>query len=453
MKKTFNKILTAGVAALASVALLTGCGTGGAGGGGTATPTTEDGRTVVTFWHSMGGVSGAEIDRIVTNFNNSQDGIEVRAYFQGEYEEALTTFHAIAGTAQAPAIMQVFDVGTMSIAQSGHIIPVQQFIDRDNHDISVIEASIISYYQIGGQFYSIPFNSSTPVMYINMDAFRAAGLDPYSPPATFEAIEEAARVIVDSTDGAMRGFALNAWGWMWEQLLANQGALLMNNNNGRTGTPTEVGYTFEEGYSILSWIARMVAEGTFANYGGNWQDMYAGFFAEDVAMIICSSASAVDMITNSPFEVGIAFMPHPANRSREGVVIGGASLWLVDHGDDDLHNAAWEFMKFVQRPEVQAQWHVGTGFLAINPAAYNEPVVIEAWEEMPQLRVTVDQLQATNVSYATQGAIMDMIPFGRTIIETTFEDVFNGGDPTQALNTATDRLNAAIEEANLIRGS
>ena len=446
MKKNLWKVLTAGVALLLSVMLLASCGNGG----GTDTPTTEDGRIIATFWHSMGGVSGAEIDNIVSAFNASQDRIEVRAYFQGEYEEALTTFHAIAGTADAPAIMQVFDVGTMSMAQSGHIIPVQYFIDRDNYDITVIEPAIISYYQIDGSFYSIPFNSSTPVMYFNMDAFRAAGLDPYSPPATFEEIEEAARIITESTGGAMRGFSVDAWGWIWEQLLANQGALLMNNNNGRTGIPTEVGFTFEEGYSILSFFARMVADGTFATYG-NWQDLYAGFFAEDVAMLICSSASVVDMVTNSPFEVGVAFIPHPANRSRQGVVIGGASLWLVDHDNEELHDAAWEFMKFVQRPEIQAQWHVGTGFLPINPAAQREPIVVEAWEETPQLRVANEQLAATTVSYATQGAIMDMIPFGRTIIETTLEAVFNGADPTEELNTAIMRLNNAIEEANLIR--
>ena len=49
-------------------------------------------------------------------------------------------------------------------------------------------------------------------------------------------------------------------------------------------------------------------------------------------------------------------------------------------------------MKYLQTPEVQAKWHVGTGYFAINPAAYDEQVVKDAYKEMPQLQVSVEQL-------------------------------------------------------------
>lgn len=411
-----------------------------------------EGKIHVTFWHSMGGAGLDSLNGIVDDYNNSQDEIFVQAEYQGTYDEALTKFHSVAGTDSAPTMMQVFEIGTMSMIHSGQIVPIQDFVDKDGYDMSILEENIITYYTIDGKFYSMPFNSSTPVMYYNKDAFREAGLDPDNPPATFEEIEEAGKIIREHNPD-MKGFALQAYGWLFEQLIANQGALLMNNDNGRTGTPTEIGFTEDEGKVIFEWVERLVHDGTFANYGRNGDDMIAGFLAGDVAMFLQSSANARSVIDNAPFEVGIAFLPHPDAKERQGVVIGGASLWMIAGNPEEEQNAAWEFMKYLQTPEVQAKWHVETGYFAINPAAYDEPLVQEAYEEMPQLRVTVDQLQSTKPSYATQGALMDMIPEGRRIIETALETVYNGGDVDEAYQMAIDQLNAAIEQANAARGN
>lgn len=413
---------------------------------------TGDEKVTVVFWHSMGGAGLDSLNGIVDEYNQSQDEIFVQAEYQGTYDEALTKFHSVAGTDSAPAIMQVFEIGTMSMINSGQIVPIQEFVDKDGYDMRILEENIINYYTIDGKFYSMPFNSSTPVMYYNKDAFREAGLDPEQPPQTFEEIEEAGKAIMEHNPN-MKGFALQAYGWLFEQLLANQGALLMNHDNGRTDVPTEIGFTEEEGKAIFEWVERMVNDGTFANYGTNSDNMIAGFLAGDVAMFLQSSANARAVIDNAPFEVGIAFLPHPANKERQGVVIGGASLWMIAGKPEEVQNAAWEFMKYLQTPEVQAKWHVETGYFAINPAAYDEELVQEAYAEMPQLRVTVDQLQSTTPSYATQGAIMDMIPEGRRIVETALETVYNGGDLDDAYQTMVDQLNAAIAQANASRGN
>ncbi|HIV74947.1 MAG TPA: ABC transporter substrate-binding protein [Candidatus Pseudogracilibacillus intestinigallinarum] len=408
-------------------------------------------KQTVTFWHSMGGAGQEALNAIVDSYNSSQDNVQVNAEYQGTYDEALTKFNSVAGTDSAPTIIQTFEIGTMSMINSGSILPIQELIDKDGYDMSNLEENIINYYSLDDTFYSMPFNSSTPVMYYNKDAFEAAGLDPEAPPETFEEVEEASKAIVESNSD-MSGFALQAYGWLYEQLLANQGALLLNNDNGRSDTPTEIGWKKDEGKSIFEWVKRMIDDGTFANYGTNGDNMVAGFLAGDVAMFLQSSASSRDVIDNAPFEVGIAFLPYPEEKERAGVAIGGASLWMIDGKPEAETDAAWDFMKYLQTPEVQAEWHVGTGYFAINPDAYDEPVVKEAYEEMPQLQVTVDQLQATTPSYATQGALMDMIPEGRKIMETALETVYNGGDVDDAYNTAVEQFNAAIEQANAARG-
>ncbi|MGN7299029.1 ABC transporter substrate-binding protein [Ferdinandcohnia sp. SAFN-114] len=444
--------------ALGFVLLLTACAGGESTSGDSNQNSGNDrsdseessGPQVVTFWHSMGGAGQEALDAIVEDFNTSQEDIQVNAEYQGTYDESLTKFNAVAGTDSAPTMIQTFEIGTMSMINSGNIIPIQELVDADGYEMSGLEENIVNYYSLDGKFYSMPFNSSTPVMYYNKDAFSAAGLDPESPPATYEEVEATGKAIVESNP-EMKGFALQAYGWLWEQLLANQGALLLNNDNGRSETPTEIGWTEDEGKSIFEWVKRMVDDGTFANYGTNGDNMVAGFLAGDVAMFLQSSASARDVIDNAPFEVGIAFLPHPENKEREGVVIGGASLWMIDGKPESETKAAWEFMKYLQTPEVQAKWHVGTGYFAINPDAYEEQLVKDAHTEKPQLRVTVDQLQATKSSFATQGALMDMLPQGRKVMETALESVYNGGSVDEAYTTAVDQFNKAIEQANKAR--
>lgn len=429
----------------AALVMLAACGSSGGTSGG------DSDKTVVTFWHSMGGQAQVALDQIVSSYNESQDEVHVNAEFQGTYEESLPKFHSVGGTEEAPTIIQVQEIGTMSMINSGNIIPIQQFIDEEGYDMSGLEENIINYYHIDGQFYSMPFNSSTPVMYYNKDAFEAAGLDPESPPETFEDIEEASKKIVEANEG-MKGFALQAYGWLFEELLANQGGHLLNNENGRVDVATEVAFDNDKGRSIFEWVERMIEEDTFMNYGTNSDNMVAGFLAGEVAMFMQSSATSRDVIDNAPFEVGVAFIPHSEEVEREGVVIGGASLWMSSGKEEAEQEAAWDFMKYLATPEVQAEWHVGTGYFAINPDAYNEQVVQEAYEDMPQLQTAVQQLQSTKKSVATQGALMDMIPEERKIIETALENVFNGTDAQTAFDEAVKQVNAAIEQANKARG-
>lgn len=412
---------------------------------------TDISKQEVTFWHSMGGAAQESLNKIVEEFNQSQDKIQVNAHYQGTYDESLTKFNAVAGSDSAPTVIQTFEIGTKAMINSGQILPIQELIDVDGYDMSGLEENITKYYSLDGKFYSMPFNSSTPVMYYNKDAFKAAGLNPDAPPETFEEVEKASIAIVESNP-KMKGFALQAYGWLWEQLLANQGALLLNNNNGRSETPTAIGWSEEEGKSIFNWVKNMVEDGTFANYGTNYDNMMAGFLAGDVSMFLQSSSISGDVIDNAPFDVGIAYLPHPANKVRQGVVIGGASLWMTAGKPEAEQKAAWEFMKYLQTAKVQAEWHIETGYFAINPAAYNEQIVKDAWAKKPQLKVTVNQLQDTKASYATQGALMDMLPEGRKIIETALETIYNGGDVDQTYRTAVEQFNGAIKQANAARG-
>ncbi|WP_431731866.1 ABC transporter substrate-binding protein [Bacillus timonensis] len=408
------------------------------------------GPTEIVFWHAMSGAGQEALDEIVNDFNTSQDKVKVNAEFQGTYEESLTKFRAVGGTNDAPAIIQTFEVGTKYMIDSGFIEPMQSFIDKDNYDLSQLEKNILNYYTVDDKLYSMPFNSSTPILLYNKDAFKEAGLDPENPPKTFSEVKAAAEKLTkkngDNTE--QYGFSMLTYGWFFEELVATQGGLYVNNDNGRSDDATKAVFNGEEGLRVFKFLDEMNKAGTFGNFGTNWDDIRAAFQTGKVAMYMDSSAGTTNAVKTAPFEVGAAFIPHADEVDSNGVIIGGASLWMSKGIDEAKQDAAWEFMKYMATPAAQAKWHVKTGYFAINPAAYEEQIVKDQWEELPQLKVTVEQLQATKPSVATQGALISVFPESRQQVVTALENLYQGQDPQEVLDKAAAETDRAIEVAN-----
>ena len=164
----------------------------------------------ITFWHAMGGVNGEAIVKLVEDFNAAYEGkIHVNYEYQGDYDSAFTKIQA-AGMNSIPCdLMQVYDIGTRFMIDSGWIKPVQEFIDAEDYDISQIEPNIAAYYTVDGKLYSMPFNSSTPTLYYNKTAFAEAGLDPEVAPKNFDELFEMARKLeVKNEDGTVKRLSL-----------------------------------------------------------------------------------------------------------------------------------------------------------------------------------------------------------------------------------------------------
>ncbi|MCG6795558.1 ABC transporter substrate-binding protein [Geobacillus sp. YHL] len=428
--------------ALMFIGFATGCSSEDAG-------EAAEGKTEVVFWHSMSGDLEPVLNDIVADFNQTHPEIEVKPVFQGTYEEALTKWNAVAGTKDAPTIMQTFEVGTKHMIDSGKVVPVQTWIDKDKYDVSQWEKNIVNYYTVNGRIYSMPFNSSTPVLIYNKDAFREAGLDPEKPPLTYSELKEAAKKLTKKKgkETERYGFSILNYGWFFEEMVAVQGGLYVNNNNGRSSDATKAVFNGDEGKRVFELIRDMYRDGTFYNVGQNWDDMRAAFQAGKIAMYLDSSAGVKTLIDNSPFEVGVSYLPVPDGVERQGVVIGGASLWMMKGSSEEEQKAAWEFMKYLTTAPVQAKWHVRTGYFAINPAAYDEPLVKEEWAKYPQLKVTVDQLHETKSTPATQGALITVFPESRQHVVKAMERLYEGIDPQDALDQAAEETNRVLQEA------
>jgi sn-glycerol 3-phosphate transport system substrate-binding protein len=300
----------------------------------TLAPPVEAGVVNIAFWHSMGGdLGGVAIPQMANDFNASQTQCFVEPIFQGSYDDALNKLKAGLQSDDTPAVMQLYDIGTRLMVDLKVIKPVQEFIDADNYDVSDLEPNVLAYYTVEGQQASMPFNSSTPMLYYNKDMFAAAGLDPESPPRTFEEVWEAARDLTQkdaSGNVTVSGISISIYGWFFEQLLAVSGGTYVNNGNGRDALATEATFNSPEGVAILEWWKGMYDEGIMGNYGRANADVRTAFYAEQTAMFIDSTAvlrGAMDTVAGK-FEIGTAYLPRPneAAFDTSGTIIGGGSL-------------------------------------------------------------------------------------------------------------------------------
>lgn len=405
--------------------------------------------TTISFWHSMGGVNGQAIDTLVQKFNDENEyGITVEAEYQGSYDDALNKLKSAQIGNMGADLVQVYEIGTRFMIESGWIVPMQSMVNADEYDTSVLEPNLAAYYTINDMLYSMPFNSSTPLMYYNKDMFDAAGITEI--PDSLEAIAQIGDKLLDS--GAQEVMSLGIYGWFFEQFIGKQGLEYANNGNGRTEAATAVAFD-ENGAAanILNEWKNLYDLGYAPNVGKGGDAGLADFSAGKSAITLGSTASLKQILqdVDGKFEVGTAYFPKVKSTDEGGVSIGGASLWALDNNDPKKLRATWEFVKFLISPESQAFWNAETGYFPVNIDAHDEDVFKENIEKYPQFETAIDQLHDSAPQYA--GALLSVFSEARAIVESEIESMLNGNETVdEAVDSMASQINDAIEEYNLV---
>ena len=420
-----------------------------------------EGAVKIDFWHSMGGdIGGKAIPKLATDFNVSQQKCYVTPTYQGSYDDSLNKLKAGLQSKDIPAVVQLFDIGTRLMVDLKVATPVQDFIDAENYDVSDLETNVLAYYTVDGRQWSMPFNTSNPMLYYNKDMFKAAGLDPEKPPRTWPEFEEvAAKLTQKDASGKVTipGATFAIYGWFFEQLLAVSGGYYADNENGRAAPATEAAFNSPEGVAVMEWWKRMYDAGTMGNLGRKTVDVRNAFMAGQTAMIIESTATLRGMMDTAvgKFELGTAFLPRPNEEAFEkaGTIIGGASVWILNGRPEEEQQCAWEFVKFVSAPPQQAYWHTMSGYYPIRKAAYDEPLDVEWRAKYPAFQTAIDQLHIAPNNRFTQGGLIGVFPTARQTIEGAIEEILAGkATPQEALDKAAASVTAAIEEYNITMG-
>jgi sn-glycerol 3-phosphate transport system substrate-binding protein len=406
-------------------------------------------KTEIQFWHAMTGQLNDAVNALVKQFNDSQTEYEVKPLQKGNYAEALTAAIAAYRQRQAPNIVQVFEVGTQTMMLSGAILPVYQLMKEQEiaMDWKDFIAPVVGYYSKDGNLYSMPFNSSTPILFYNKDEFQKAGLDPTKPPQTWKQVEEYSKKLIAS--GASKcGFSTGWPSWVQiENMHALHDQPFATKHNGFDGLDVELLINREFGVKHMAQLVAWQKENVFS-YGGRRGDADPKFLSGECAMYMQSSSLIGGFTKGASFKWATGQLPHyGAPYKRATSIIGGATLWVMKGKPANENRGTARFLKFISDTNQQMWWHVTTGYLAISNSAVKNLEAGYHFKKNPDQYTAFAQLTKGTATPNSQGLRLGNFVQIRDVIEAEMENVFAGKKTAkQGLDDAVAKSNELLKE-------
>ncbi|MBV8826659.1 MAG: sn-glycerol-3-phosphate ABC transporter substrate-binding protein UgpB [Bradyrhizobiaceae bacterium] len=402
--------------------------------------------TEIQWWHAMGGALGQKLEKIANDFNASQADYKVVPVYKGSYPEAMTAAIAAFRARQNPTLLQVFEVGTATMmAARGAVYPVYELMKNENEpfDPKAFLPAVTGYYtDTNGNMLSFPFNSSTPILYYNKDAFRKAGLDPNAPPRTWADVESAVKKL--QAGGTTCGLT-NEWpSWVLvENFSAFHNIPIGTKSNGFGGLDTELKINNPLVEKEIAMLADWQKTKLY-DYGGRTDKAQPKFFSGECGISLGSSAARANILANGKFDLGYGMLPYFADvkGAPQNSIIGGATLWVLKGRPAAEYKGVAKFFTFLSRPETQAWWHQNTGYLPITLAAYELSRSQGFYDKNPGTDTAIKQITLNPPTENSKGLRFGSFVQIRDVIEEELEQAFAGK------KTAKEALDAAVKRGN-----
>lgn len=416
--------LTAGLG-LAAL-LLTSCG-GGSG----------DDVTEIDFYYpiAVGGPLESVIDGYIEQFNEEHEDIEVTPVYSGDYEQTLAAAQAASQAGNAPALTVLGANELLTVHEAGIITPIGEIVEDDEWFGSFYAPFMEDSTLPDGTVASVPFQRSTVVMYWNQDLFEEAGLDPQTPPETWEEMVEFGQQAQEE-GGADWGVQIpsTAWGvWMLEGMAIQNGSMLWDPETG-----TDVAFDDEATVTALQNWADLQGAGLEPQGTVDWGTLPTEFASGSTAIAWTTTGQLGTIRDNADFDFGVA--PLPA-QGQPGSPTGGGNLYVMEGVPEEEQEAAVELARFLSSPEIQSDWGVESGYVAPMDEAWEREPLAGFVEGFPQAGVARDQLDVAEPEFGTyrRQEVFD-------VMANAIDDVMGGADVEAALQQAQEQADQILEE-------
>jgi sn-glycerol 3-phosphate transport system substrate-binding protein len=401
--------------------------------------------TDIQWWHAHADRLGKVVNEFADKYNANQSNFNLVTTYKGGYEDTMTAGIAAFRAKQQPNIIQIFDAGAATIINAkGATIPVADLMIKygAGFDINDYIAGVRYFYaDSDGKMIGMPFNSSTPLLYYNKDAFAKAGIA--SPPKTWEEFELIAPKLAAA---GYKALAQSHSPWIFsENFHSRHNIQLATGNNGYDTTDVKLLYNNKHMKMHWTKVKEWLDKGWYGFYGRAWGDNQDAFVQKKVAMWLGSSGSFGGLTKSADFKFGASFLPYWKSIIAEpkGTFIGGAALFAMSGKSDEEYKGVADFLKFLTTPEMQYFWHKETGYVPITNAAYDLAKSDGYYKTTPDAEVGIQQLNQPGGEW-TKGYRLGYYVQIRDVMYKNFDNIFSGkasvDDAFKAMETEANAL-------------
>ena len=355
--------------------------------------------TELTMYYpvAVGGPLTQVVDGIVADFMKENPDIKVNAIYAGNYNDARIKALAALKSGEPAQLSVMFSIDIYELIEQDAIVAFDDIVttDEDRAWLDSFYPTLMQNGRTGGKTWGIPFQRSTIVMYYNKDAFRAAGLDPENPPATWDELVAAGKKLTKA-DGSQWGLMIPSTGypyWMFGALTMQNDQVLMNDAGDTTNFDAPATIEALEFWKDLSATHKVMPQGTV-----EWGTLRQNFLEGKTAIMWHSTGNLTIVKKNAPFDFGVAMLP--ANK-RRGTPTGGGNFYIFKQTTPEERVAAMKLIKFMTSPERAAEWSMKTGYMGVTPAAYETQKLQQYVEGFPYAAVARDQLEYATAELST----------------------------------------------------
>ena len=409
--------------------------------------------TEIQFWHAMGGPLGDQVEAIAQRFNASQKDFVVSTAYKGNYDETMAAAGIAYRSGKPPHLVQIYEIGTanMMAAPDKVVRPVWQVMAEagEKLDPKAFVPAVASYFSDAqGRLEALPFNTSTPMLFYNKDAFRAAKLDPDKPPKTWSEFVPTIAALKDVA-GLPCGYVTSWQSWVHlENASAWHNQEFATKHSGMDGLDAKLSFNTHLMMRHISTLASWV-KAEYFTYTGRRDDAEARFTTGACALLTASSSTYAELREAAKFDFGVAPLPYydDVKGAPQNTLIGGGGVWVIGGHKKPEYLGVAKFLAYLSKPEVQADWHQKTGYVPTTTAAYELPKKSGFYDKHPGHEMAIRQLLLKNPTNDSKGIRLGDFVKIRTIIDEELEAVWAfTKTPKQALDAAVERGNVVLRQ-------
>jgi sn-glycerol 3-phosphate transport system substrate-binding protein len=287
-----------------------------------------------------------------------------------------------------------------------------------------------------GQWFALPVAFSTPVLYVNKEAFRKAGLDPESPPRTWAEMQDAAGKLV--TAGSQCPYTTSWPVWVLIDNISAWNGAAVSDAKGRLAF---------NGLLQIKHVAMMASwhKAGYFIYFGRRDEADQRFINGDCGMLTSSSSLFATLPEKDKRNVGVSLLPYhdDVHGAPRNTLADGASLWVAAKLKPAENRGAAKFIGYVLGPETQIELTLAGGFLPMTSVA-------RAAASSKLMKADLDGLQAAYAGLEGKAAApsvrVSQIELVRQIVEDELESVWANRKPAkESLDHAVERGNAVLQ--------